>query len=350
MSLLPSSRPEVTAEQDGDVRLLGLDEEDADAVLEALSSATARTILRRLHDEPLAPSEIADREELSIQNVTYHLQKLAAAELIDVVGTQYSEKGREMAIYGPASEPLVVFVGTDERKLGLRQLLARFVGVTGLLAVLSIVVHSLLEGDLPYLSFTAAGGAGGAAVEPPLPIATAAFVGGFAMLLVLFAWRYWEAELGGVLARIKRAPLLGGRNPDLSRRVSVAAVGASVALAVPWVAVTSSGIVIPALGPIDPAPAFIFALVVSAAVQAYHNDGLLVSWLLVFAPVAVVGLGVFGIGLAGEDVANIAGAIGYPVILGAVAALVLGTGGFVVGAGARRAIALGSRIVTESER
>lgn len=342
MSLLPSSRPEVEAEQRGDFRLLGIDEEATDTVLEALSSETSRAILGQLHDEPLAPSELADLEDLSIQNVTYHLDKLETSELIEVAGTRYSEKGREMNVYAPADEPLVVFVGTDERKLGLRSLLKRFVGATGLLAVVSILLHSFIEGSLPYLSFTGAGGGSPDGPEPALPLATAIFLGGFVMLIVLFAWRYWEMEYNDILFRIRNTPLLGGRNPMLSRRVSLVTMGVSVVLAVPWLVITSSGYVIPALGPIGTAPAFTIALVGAAAIQAYYNDGLLVSWLVVFAPVAVFALGVFGVGPVPAELEQIAGTIGYPVIIGGVGALVLGTVGFVLGAGARR---IHSRII-----
>lgn len=333
MSLLPSAGPDVESAQHGEFRVLGIDDETTDTVLEAISSTTARTILGRLQEEPLAPSELADRVNLSIQNVTYHLGKLERAELIEIAGKRYSEKGREMDVYAPADEPLVVFVGTEERKLSLRSLLKRFVGATGLLAVLSVVLHSLIEGSLPYLSFT--GDAGGGS-EPGLPPATAIFLGGFVMLVVLFAWRFWEPEIDRMFARIKHSPLLGGRNQALSRRVTLGALLVSAVLAFPWLVITSTGYVTPFLSPTDIVPVFTIALVGAAAIQAYYNDGLLVSWLVVFGPVAVFAIGIFGIGPIESELEQIAGTIGYPVIVGTIGAVVLGTLGFVLGAGVRR--------------
>jgi hypothetical protein len=45
MSLLPSSSPDIEAEQAGDIQILGIDERDTDTVFETLSSTTARNLL-----------------------------------------------------------------------------------------------------------------------------------------------------------------------------------------------------------------------------------------------------------------------------------------------------------------
>lgn len=74
-------------------------------------------------------------EALSVRNVTYHLEKLEVAELIEVAGTRYSETGRGMNVWAPSAEPLVEVVGSDERVIGPSTLLKRPVGATGLLAV-----------------------------------------------------------------------------------------------------------------------------------------------------------------------------------------------------------------------
>lgn len=346
MSLLPSSKPDVESGQEGTLRLLGLDDDATDAVLDAIASETARTILARIHDEPRTPSELAEQTNTSLQNVSYHLRNLEEAGLVRVAGTQYSEKGKEMDVYAPADEPLVMFVGSDDHKRSFGDLLTRFIGATGLLAVLSIVLHSLIEGGLPYVSFTGAGGADGAgatSVEPTLPLATAIFLGGFLMLVLVFAWRYWEPEIEGLFARIVESPLLGGRSRDRSRRGALVAAGAFVVIAPLWFAVTSFNVDvgISGVGLFGPAPALAVLLVGAAAVQAYYNDGLLVSWLVVFAPIAGFGVGLLGAGLAAGGLEIVAGAIGYSVILGAGAALVFGTSGFLIGAGGRR---LGSRV------
>jgi hypothetical protein len=90
-------------------------------------------------------------------------------------------------------------------------------------------------------------------------------------------------------------------------------------------------------------------LVGIAAIQAYYNDGLLVSWVVVFAPLASVGFLSIGTGLAGGSMLSVVGIVGYSVIIGTVGALVLGTGGFLLGASGRRVVATLSRSLRERD-
>ncbi|MFD1635015.1 ArsR/SmtB family transcription factor [Haloplanus ruber] len=156
--LLPS-RPDAAAAEEADPRVIGLDDEDADDLLSALSSETAREVLATLHDEPDTPARVADAVDTSLQNAQYHLGNLEEAGLIEVVDTAYSEKGREMNVYGPADRPLVVFAGGGAESDGLESALKRLLGAVGLLGVASLLVQWAL-GDLSGAART--GGAGGA--------------------------------------------------------------------------------------------------------------------------------------------------------------------------------------------
>ncbi|MFC7077812.1 ArsR/SmtB family transcription factor [Haloarcula halophila] len=147
MSLLPSRGPDASTSQEGELEIVGVDE-DVSAVLDALSSDTAREILNTVYEDPGTPSELADRLGMSIQKVSYHLEKLEEEELITVAGTRYSEKGQEMKVYEPPEDPLVLFVGTRERKRSLRSLVKRLVPVVGLLTATSFVIELLL-GNFP---------------------------------------------------------------------------------------------------------------------------------------------------------------------------------------------------------
>jgi DNA-binding transcriptional ArsR family regulator len=166
MSLLPSRGPETSTSQDGELQIVGVDEDVSD-VLDALSSETAREILNAVYEEPGTPSELADRLDMSIQKVSYHLEKLEDEELIAVAGTRYSEKGQEMNVYEPPDDPLVLFVGTRERKRSLRSLVSRLLPVVGLLTAASALVQ-LLFGTVPDL-FGAGGSASESADEAPPP-------------------------------------------------------------------------------------------------------------------------------------------------------------------------------------
>jgi DNA-binding transcriptional ArsR family regulator len=161
MSLLPSST-DASPSEDASPRVVGVDSEDADEVLAALSSGTARELLAELHDDPAPPSELADGVDTSLQNVQYHLQKLESAGAVEVVDTAYSAKGREMDVYAPADQPLVVFAGGQEEQSMLRTALGRLLGAVGLLGVASLVVQRLYGGGiLPGLP--TGGGDGGEA-------------------------------------------------------------------------------------------------------------------------------------------------------------------------------------------
>jgi DNA-binding transcriptional ArsR family regulator len=115
--------------------VVGVDSEDADALLSALTSGTARRILSRLHEEPAPPSRVTDSVDTSLQNVQYQLKRLEDAGTVEVVGTGYSEKGREMDLYAPADEPLVIYVGCEEQSTGIRSALRQLLGGVGALLV-----------------------------------------------------------------------------------------------------------------------------------------------------------------------------------------------------------------------
>ena len=117
---------------------------DADEVLDALAPETRRRTFRALFDEPATTSELADRLDTSLQNVHHHLSTLREAELVEPIDTVYSEKGNEMTVYAPASDPLV-FVGDGDRLGPVERSLSGVVGGLGLLAAASLLVQWAAE-------------------------------------------------------------------------------------------------------------------------------------------------------------------------------------------------------------
>lgn len=106
--LLPREPP---VEQPEQPQVVGLGDGDSADVFSVLSSDTARSVLGQLYREPATQSELADELEMSIQNVAYHIERLVAADLVTVVDSWYSEKGRDMDVYAPAGDPLVLVAG-----------------------------------------------------------------------------------------------------------------------------------------------------------------------------------------------------------------------------------------------
>jgi DNA-binding transcriptional ArsR family regulator len=129
-----------TAAPDEQPRVLDIHETDADEVIDSLSSDTRRALLRELFEEPGTPSEIADRADTSVQNVNYHLKNLTAAGLVEGIDTRYSEKGQEMTVYGPASDP-IVFVGDPQARPALERSVRRVVSGVALVGVAALLVQ-----------------------------------------------------------------------------------------------------------------------------------------------------------------------------------------------------------------
>lgn len=188
MSLLPSSDEEPEAKQEGDVEVLGVDDEQTSEVLEAISSDTSREILSHVFAEPSTPTEIAEELDESVQNVSYHLQKLDNAGAIEVADTRYSEKGHEMNVYGPADNPMVLFVGTEERQAGLISLIKRFFSAIGVLLVTSYLIGFVVEDSIFFgVQFAVSGGRG-----PDIPLAIGFLIGGFFVLSLIALWVSWR--------------------------------------------------------------------------------------------------------------------------------------------------------------
>jgi len=161
MSKLLPFRSPIPSQGYREPRLVGIDDDAADEVFEALSSKTTRTIFTALHDEPAPASDLAEVADTSLQNVRYHLDKLADAGLVEGVETWYSEQGREMKIYAPTNSSLVMVSGEDPPEATLRDLVETFVGGIGILAIVSLLfdrVLALLSGQR--------GDGGGGVVEP----------------------------------------------------------------------------------------------------------------------------------------------------------------------------------------
>lgn len=157
--LLPSTQ-ETSVPEDTGPRVIGVNDADADNLLSAMQSETARNLLTALHEEPAAPSELANQVDTSLQNAQYHLSNLEDAGVVEVIDTVYSEKGREMNVYAPADKPLVVVAGQQEETAGLKATLTSLLGGLGVLGIVSFIIQRLTAEPTP-LGGTGAAPAGG---------------------------------------------------------------------------------------------------------------------------------------------------------------------------------------------
>ncbi|MFW5911739.1 MAG: ArsR/SmtB family transcription factor [Halolamina sp.] len=184
MSEFPATLGESNATADAEPTVVVIGDDRADGMFEALSSETARGLFQRLQDSPAPASTLAEHTDTSVQNAHYHLEKLEAAEAVEVVDTAYSPKGREMDVYAPTASPLVFVADGDD---GVAESLSTFLGALGLLALGSVLVQALVEA-LFYPGGPTPVDGGGSYAAPPLtnvapPVGVYLFAAGLVLLV-----------------------------------------------------------------------------------------------------------------------------------------------------------------------
>ncbi|MFC4356347.1 ArsR/SmtB family transcription factor [Halobium salinum] len=146
---------------DGDLRVLWLDDEESERLISSLSSDTARSVLTALHERPATASELSEEVDTSLQNVRHHVNNLTDAGLVRVADTRYSVKGREMNVYAPSDDPMVVCVGREDDRGDFLDSLKRLVGVAAVVGLFAALVQSAFGAGVVDL--------GGPATSPRIP-------------------------------------------------------------------------------------------------------------------------------------------------------------------------------------
>ncbi|MFB6124289.1 MAG: ArsR/SmtB family transcription factor [Haloferacaceae archaeon] len=197
--LLPSqSDPDVAAD-DGELRVVSLTDDDAATLIRSLSSETARAIVAALHEDPATASELSESVSTSLQNVRHHLGQLEEAGVVRVADTRYSVKGREMNVYAPSEDSLVVCIGSETDEERFLDSLERLVGALALLVGVALVVQRAFGAGVVDLggpgTAPRVGDGVGEAVGPVLgllPPGVAFFAGGALVLALVAAWHHWS--------------------------------------------------------------------------------------------------------------------------------------------------------------
>lgn len=200
--LLPSESNAVSAdeaEEDGGTRLLWIDDDEAETLIGSLSSDTARSVLTALHEEPRTASELAEEVDTSLQNVRHHLNNLVDADLVEATETRYSVKGREMKVYAPVNESLVVCVGDSEERSSFLSSLRQFIGAAVALVLGSLLVHFTFGAGIPGVSGPSsprvADSVGSTGELLGVLSPAVAFLAGGLVVLTIVAWEYHRNQL-----------------------------------------------------------------------------------------------------------------------------------------------------------
>lgn len=169
---------------------MAIDDEAADEVFSTLSSATARLILTALYDQPRTASEIADEVDTSLQNVNYHLNNLCDGGLIEVVETWYSDQGKEMKVYAPTNQALLLFAGDDLHQPSLLDAIKQLIGFVGIFALVSLIVNRLARPE--QRDIVGSVGYNGGQPTFVLQPGVLFFLGSVVGLLVFAAWWHYR--------------------------------------------------------------------------------------------------------------------------------------------------------------
>ena len=121
----------------------------AQKIAKAMASPTAGDLFNTLSDGPLTATALAERTGFPLTTVKYHLNNLLDADLIEVVDSRWSEKGREMKIYGVKDQVVVL---APRKRPDVRQIVERYGVIAGAVAVgcgVVLAIPNMLSHILP---------------------------------------------------------------------------------------------------------------------------------------------------------------------------------------------------------
>jgi DNA-binding transcriptional ArsR family regulator len=181
-------------------------DERAQKIARAMASQTANAVIQAFGSGPLTSSEVARRMKIPITTASYHIENLLDVGLLEVMDTRWSEKGREVKVYGLTNQVLIIASPVSD----LRSVLQKYATLFGIVVLASLGLWAFLPVVLPPSwgvapAQKAAGGNGeefsvlrtpvsDAAGAPPVhDLVMGFFFGACAVLLALLVYEvyYW---------------------------------------------------------------------------------------------------------------------------------------------------------------
>ncbi len=121
------------------VLILEPGDERAKKIGKAMANKSATAILSVLKGNDLTLSEISERMDQPMTTVKYHVENLLDAELIEVRKVRYSEKGREVKIYG-VNDRLVIVAPSGGN---VKDTLLKYASVFALLLIATLAMVAI---------------------------------------------------------------------------------------------------------------------------------------------------------------------------------------------------------------
>lgn len=119
--------------------------ERAQKIARAMASQTANEVIQAFNGGPKTSSEVARQMGIPITTATYHIDNLLDAGLIEVAETRWSEKGREVKVYGLANQVLIIAPPESD----LRSMLKKYATLFGIIVLASLGLWAILPSVLP---------------------------------------------------------------------------------------------------------------------------------------------------------------------------------------------------------
>lgn len=109
------------------IEILSTDDQRIKAVGELLSSDSSRTILKLLFNDQMTANQIAQKTEISLPLVIYHLKKMQEAGIVKVAQTVKNTKSHDMKYYTVDKFAIVILPsGLTEKAKSSKSLLNSF--------------------------------------------------------------------------------------------------------------------------------------------------------------------------------------------------------------------------------
>ncbi|MDD1671446.1 MAG: helix-turn-helix domain-containing protein [Methanomicrobiales archaeon] len=125
--------------QNESVVVLDPTDERAQKVGKAIASPLASDILDRFSQGPMTLSSVSETLHVPINTAKYHIDNLLDADLLEVVNTKYSVKGREVKVYGLKNQILIV----APKRMDIKSVLMQYAPALGITCAISIVLAIL---------------------------------------------------------------------------------------------------------------------------------------------------------------------------------------------------------------
>ncbi len=118
--------------------------EESKKITQVITNDTARQIIELLADHSMSVSDIAHKLDVPLTTIKYNIENLVDVGLAKVERIKYSEKGRQVKIYGPVRK-LIVVVPEKIDHTSIADVLKKYMGVV-LAAVFASGIVEFLTG------------------------------------------------------------------------------------------------------------------------------------------------------------------------------------------------------------